>query len=132
MSTLQTETDAIRRLASADQHFRITQYLIAGLVAALFLFAAFRLIAMEANFERQRQDIINTAAGLARESRTRDEEERRYITCLLLVPIAERSEQAQHNCFQFADLPGGLDERNFAPIDPDAVGSEAPPTDAPS
>ncbi len=125
MTTADTEYQAVSKLAKADRHFRYVQYLTAGLIAALFMFAALRLIGLEAQFKAQRDQLAETAASLAKDSRTRDEEERRYITCLLLVPIEERSAAAQEDCFDFADLPGGLDARNFAPTTREQIDAAA-------
>ncbi len=125
MTTADTEYQAVSKLAKADRHFRYVQYLTAGLIAALFMFAALRLIGLEAQFTAQRKQLTETASSLAQDSRTRDEEERRYITCLLLVPIEERSAAAQEECFDFADLPGGLDARNFAPTTREQIDSAA-------
>ncbi len=43
MTTADTEYQAVSKLAKADRHFRYVQYLTAGLIAALFMFAAIRL-----------------------------------------------------------------------------------------
>ncbi len=125
MTTADTEYQAVSKLAKADRHFRYVQYLTAGLIAALFMFAAIRLISMEQRFEDQRVAVIQTAERLASDGRIRDEEERRYITCLLLVPIEERSAAAQEDCFDFSDLPGGLDARNFAPTTREQIDAAA-------
>ncbi len=127
MTTAETEYEAVSRVVRADRHFRYVQYLTAALIAALFMFGALRLIGLEAQFKQQRMELTRTAQALAQDGRTRDEEERRYITCLLLVPIESRSEAAQEDCFTYADLPGGLDKQNFAPTSREQIGSaEAP------
>ncbi len=118
MSTTEAEAQAMRRLARADHRFRIVQYFVAAFVAGVFMLAAVRLFALESKLE----GLLVAAERLAEDGRARVEEERRYITCLLLVPIQERSEQAQRDCFTFADLPGGLDELNFSPVRPRVTG----------
>lgn len=123
-TTAITEYEALARLSKANR--RANSILLALLVVILLgaLFGGWSIYkAQQASFEKQTSQRAANTANALKENRIIQIESIRYLTCLNLLPVSERTPAAQRDCFRKADLPGGLTEDDFVTIPPEIVKS---------
>jgi hypothetical protein len=101
------EYKAYERLVKNDKRQRVATFLLLVFVLAAVLVS---LVVVAHN----QQALV---ANAQRDGRTRTEENRRYITCLLILPLESRNPGGQKYCFDQSDLPGGRQPSEFTPIE---------------
>jgi hypothetical protein len=119
-NTAEIEFAAVSNLAKSERRFRSVSY-------AIILFVAIFTIGLLYNGQQsQKTDTEHLLSEIKAsnrkaliESRTVNLETTHYMTCLFVIPINDRTPAAQRKCFEQADLPGGLDEKNFITVPPD-------------
>lgn len=111
------EYEALSRVITADKRLRRFQY---ALTVVLFLLVVAGGYNIQRNIARKIDGLVDgsIARGNARqqEAKTISRETTRYITCLFILPIDQRTPDNQQKCFKAADLPGGLTRSDFSPI----------------
>jgi hypothetical protein len=119
---LDAEYQAYRKIVTNDRRQRVATFLLLFVVLAAVLMS----LVIVANTQKE------LVAQAQKDSRTRTEENRRYITCLLILPLAARDAHGQKYCFDSSDLPGGRQGLEFTPIlvDADAGASADSPAAA--
>src|SRR4051794_6663277 len=106
-----TEYQAYLKIVKNDKRFRIAAFLLHVVVLAAVLLS----LLVVANNQK------NLVAVAQKDGRTRTEENRRYITCLLILPLEMRDPRGQKYCYDRSDLPGGRRASEFTPIEVDAA-----------
>lgn len=106
------EKAALKHVIKADRRFQFIRFLALLLIIAA---AGFSLYSIQ-----QKVDRLVTNAGVLvnraiEEGKIRDLESISYHTCILQVPLDERTPEIIKQCFLANDLPGGLDPNTFAP-----------------
>lgn len=107
------EYKAVQNVIVKERHYRIVLYL---LTFALALSVGIGFYRMFQTLDDKFKDLNTLASKLQDEAITRDKETTRYITCIFIVPIEERSPEEQQKCFDQADLPGGLNRDDFSTV----------------
>jgi hypothetical protein len=106
---------ALERVITADKRFRKFMYVLVVVAAAAFLVFISNLSETATN--KAAKVVSDAAQSNNVFSATVARENIRFTTCLLLVTIEERQKpEIQQNCFDQADLPGGLLKRDFTPF----------------
>src|SRR3954447_385714 len=103
------EYRAYERIVKNDRRQRVATFLL--LIAVLTAVLASLIVV--ANNQR---DLV---ADAQRDSRIRTDESRRYVTCLLILPLEARNVSGQRYCFDRSDLPGGRQPSEFTPLEVD-------------
>lgn len=115
MSTEEREYQVAEKVVRSERRFRRAMYVLAVI---FFLFCVVLALEVKIANDRLRAEIQKTLE----EVKIQNDETRRFNTCLLLVPIQERSPEVQRNCFNEIDEPGGLDESQFETSPPTGTG----------
>jgi hypothetical protein len=111
------EYEALDRVVTADKRYRKFQYLLTALFFALVVWGAW---SVQHGINKKIDHVIKGATVVAKareeEQKTVARETIRYITCIFVVPIDQRTPDTQQRCFEAADLPGGLTRKDFSPV----------------
>jgi hypothetical protein len=111
------EYEALDRVVTADKRLRKFQYLLAALLFILVVWGGYSI---QQNISKKIDTLVTGAVARnnARqaESTTISRETIRYITCIFVIPIDQRTPDTQQKCFEAADLPGGLTRSDFSPV----------------
>jgi hypothetical protein len=107
------ETQALTSIIKNDRRQRVFIYALLTLMAIVII--SFVIGQVQRVLQQQQRLVAAAQAN----SRTRTEEFRRYITCIFIIPIDQRTVAAQRYCFKLSDLPGGRTENEFTPIEID-------------
>lgn len=130
MSTDEIEYEAVARVAKADRRFRIVSYLLLAAVVMMFITVAISLYRFQQDIKHDTQRLLNQISSKVdkglKDNQIQNEETRRYITCLFVIPLAERTPEAQKRCEQNSDLPGGLSESEIATSSNEVASTPAP------
>jgi hypothetical protein len=123
------EYKALERVVKADKRYRRFIYILTFIFFALVLWDGYDV---QQNIEHKIDSLVNgsiaRAAARAADQKTIAREEMRYITCIFVIPIEQRTPETQEKCFEAADLPGGLTRSDFSPIVvPDVAPTSATP-----
>lgn len=118
MESDNNEFHIVNHAIKAERRYRFVLYLMAFVVFGFFMLVSFKMLSLENRLDYRIDELFNTAKQLSENGYNRDEEARRYITCLLVHPIETRDVALQRECFRRSDLPGGLDVKDFEPIAP--------------
>ena len=120
MTTSETEFEALRKLSSADRHYRVFVYVLTILTVMLSALYINYAIShkIDTVIEKAGVQAAAQAAIRNKEQQTIAKETMRYTTCIFVIPVDERTPDVQQKCFNQADLPGGLDRSDFSPYVP--------------
>lgn len=138
MTSEESEYRAVSLLAKRDSRFRVTSYVLMGL---LFGYTLISLNMLTTEVRHTTTDLIKRATELSersalsraqqyRDSKIVAKETIRYNTCIFLVPIDQRTPDVQQRCFDAANLPDGLDRSDFSTLDRVDVTQSAAPSGA--
>ncbi len=126
------EFQALEHYIRADKRYRRFVYV---LTMAFFAFIALGALYLNASIQSKIDGLVagSVTRNEARqaESRTISKETTRYITCIILLPIPDRTQAAQDDCFERANLEGGLERSDFQAVARDfSAGAGAAETSA--
>lgn len=118
-NTSELEYEALRKIGTADRHFRLFIYLIALIVFGAIMFGS---LAIKNSINHKLDSLVSSSIARSNqreaEQKTIAKETTRYITCIFVLPLADRTPDTQQKCFNQADLPGGLSRADFSPYVP--------------
>jgi hypothetical protein len=110
------EYEALHRIVTADKRLRLFQY---ALTICLMILIMAGGISIQHNIAKKIDGLvggsIERANQRAAEQKTIAKETTRYITCIFIIPIEQRTADNQQRCFNESDLPGGLTREDFSP-----------------
>src|SRR4051794_35075001 len=102
MSTSEVEYQAVRNLAKADRRYRAVVYVLTLIFFGMLTFLAFGVYAGQVRQQEQTQFLLTKISDITKqrlhETKVQNEQTRRYITCLFVLPIADRTLAAQNRC----------------------------------
>lgn len=111
------EYEALDRVITADKRLKKFQYLLAATFFVLVVLGAY---GVQQSISKKIDALVTgsvTRNNIRQaESVTISRETIRYITCIFVVPIDQRTPETQQKCFEAADLPGGLTRNDFSPV----------------
>lgn len=99
-----SKEEVLNKFNQSDRRFNIVVYL----AVAILVFLNVAIFLLQYN---QRQNINDSSKRSIEQGRIRDEEQRRYFTCILLEGTDENGmfvSDKMYNCAVKTDLPGGL------------------------
>jgi hypothetical protein len=105
---------ALDKLNQAERRYRGFLYVLACLVFLAFMYTAYTINQKFDEITSKQQELV---AKAQLDGRTRTEEFRRYITCIFIIPVEQRTPENQLFCYRKSDLPGGRTEKEFVPIE---------------
>lgn len=104
-----TEQTALKHVRRAEQRFQIIRYVFLLVFVVIAAYVFYR--AINSLIEENK----TTIGKAIEEGRTRDREMASYLSCILTIPIENRTDQVIRECFAKSDLPGGLTQDDFSP-----------------
>lgn len=119
MNTSETEYEALKKLSAADRRYRIVVYI---LTVGLAIGIALGGLSIKNSINHKIDGLVSGSIirnnQREAEQKTIAKETTRYVTCIFVIPIDQRTASNQQKCFNQADLPGGLDRSDFSPYIP--------------
>lgn len=106
------EKAALKRVIKADKRFQRARFLM---LLALILTAGYSLYVLNKDVNDLVGRVDRLVGQAISEGRTRDLENAAYNTCILQVPLEQRTPEIIKQCFLVNNLPGGIDPESFNP-----------------